>query len=120
MIDRNSKLTIHKKNKLLLYKQILKPVWTYGIQLWGCSADSNIRIIQTFQNKILRDIIGAPWYCRDMDIHHDLKISTVNKEKITAARRRKQRLSNHLNHLANNLLRSENLTRRQKRTKPWA
>lgn len=24
-------------NKLLLYKQILKPVWTYGIPLWGCT-----------------------------------------------------------------------------------
>ncbi|KMQ93306.1 rna-directed dna polymerase from mobile element jockey-like protein [Lasius niger] len=46
MIGRNSKLSVH--NKLMLYKQILKPVWTYGIQLWGCSADSNIKIIQVF------------------------------------------------------------------------
>jgi hypothetical protein len=22
-------------NRLVLYKQIVKPVWTYGIQLWG-------------------------------------------------------------------------------------
>jgi len=22
-------------NKLLIYKAILKPIWTYGVQLWG-------------------------------------------------------------------------------------
>lgn len=33
MIGRNSKLSVH--NKLMLYKQILNPVWTYDIQLWG-------------------------------------------------------------------------------------
>ena len=49
------------QNKLMLYKQILKPVWTYGIQLWGCTKPSNIAIIQKFQNKILRDIVNAPW-----------------------------------------------------------
>lgn len=69
MIGRNSNLSVH--NKLLLYKLILRPVWTYGIQLWGCGADSNVKIIQTFQNKVLRDIIEAPWYCRDLDIHHN-------------------------------------------------
>lgn len=30
MIGRNSNLSVH--NKLLLYKLILKPIWTYGIQ----------------------------------------------------------------------------------------
>jgi len=30
-----SALSIH--HKLMLYKQILKAVWTYGIQLWGCT-----------------------------------------------------------------------------------
>jgi len=30
LMGRRSALSIH--NKLMLYKQILKPVWTYGIQ----------------------------------------------------------------------------------------
>jgi hypothetical protein len=25
------------ENKLLLYKCLIKPIWTYGIQLWGCT-----------------------------------------------------------------------------------
>jgi hypothetical protein len=46
-------------NKPVLYKQILKPVWTYGIQLWGCTKPSNAAIIQRFQNKLLRNIVDA-------------------------------------------------------------
>jgi hypothetical protein len=43
---RNFSLSLH--NKLLIYKQILKPVWTYSIQFWGCTKPSNIHIIQRF------------------------------------------------------------------------
>jgi O-antigen/teichoic acid export membrane protein len=32
LLERKSKLT---SNKLLIYKALLKPIWTYGIQLWG-------------------------------------------------------------------------------------
>jgi len=38
-------------NKLVLYSQMLKPMWTYGIQLWGCAAQSTIAVIQRFQIK---------------------------------------------------------------------
>jgi hypothetical protein len=29
-------------NKLLIYKVAIKPIWTYGIQLWGTAPTSNI------------------------------------------------------------------------------
>jgi len=58
LVGRRSALSI--QNKLMLYTQILKPVWTYGIQLWGCTKQSNTDIIQRFQNKVLRNIVGAP------------------------------------------------------------
>jgi hypothetical protein len=58
LLARHSELSI--RNKILLYKQVLKPVWTYGAQLWGCTKKSNIKIIQTFQNKVLRCIVNAP------------------------------------------------------------
>jgi len=47
LIGRKSNLSIH--NKLLLYKAIIKPIWTYGIQLWGCTKPSNSQIIQRVQ-----------------------------------------------------------------------
>jgi hypothetical protein len=34
LLGRNSELSVH--NKLTLYKQVIRPVWSYGIQLWGC------------------------------------------------------------------------------------
>ena len=37
------------ENKLLIYKTILKPIWTYGIPLWGTASNSNIEIQQRFQ-----------------------------------------------------------------------
>ena len=67
LLNRNSKLSLD--NKLLVYKAILKPVWTYGIQLWGTASVSNIEIIQRFQSKVLRELSDSPWYVRNDDIH---------------------------------------------------
>ena len=50
------------QGKIMLYKAILKPVWTYGIQLWGTASNSNIEILQQFQSETLRFLIDAPWY----------------------------------------------------------
>jgi hypothetical protein len=33
-----AKSQLSTTNKLLLYKTILKPIWTYGIQLWGTAS----------------------------------------------------------------------------------
>jgi len=41
------------ENKLLLYKTILKPIWTDGIELWDCSKPSNAKTLQAFQSKTL-------------------------------------------------------------------
>jgi len=41
------------ENKLLLYKPILKPIWAYGVQLWGTASNSNVEMLQRFQNKYL-------------------------------------------------------------------
>jgi hypothetical protein len=56
---RKSKLSTN--NKLLIYKVILKLIWTYGIQLWGTTSSSNIEILERFQSKVLRLIVDAPW-----------------------------------------------------------
>ncbi|KAJ4427260.1 hypothetical protein ANN_24878 [Periplaneta americana] len=43
-----------------LSRVILKPIWTYGIQLWGTASNSNIEILQRYQSKTLRSIVTAP------------------------------------------------------------
>jgi hypothetical protein len=36
------------RNKILIYKAILNPFWTYGIQLWGTASISNVEILERF------------------------------------------------------------------------
>lgn len=116
LMGRNSQLSIN--NKLMLYRQVLKPTWTYGIQLWGCTKASNLKGIQTFQNKVLRDIVNAPWYVRNDDLHRDLGVETVTEEASRYARKHEERLRNHPNVEANKLL-HHSTNRRLKRKKPF-
>jgi hypothetical protein len=62
------------------FSAIFKPIWTYGIQLWGTTSNQNIEILERFQSKILRLIVDAPWYVSNSVIRKDLQIPTV-KEK---------------------------------------
>ena len=64
----------------MLYKAILKPVRTCGIQLWGTASNSNIEILQRFQSKTLRSLIHTPWYVTNETINRDLNIPTVKEE----------------------------------------
>lgn len=50
------------KYKLLIYKCLLKPVWTYSLQVRGLVNSSNINKIQAFQSKTLGKITKAPFY----------------------------------------------------------
>lgn len=98
LLGSKSELTL--ENKLLLYKTILKPVWTYGIQLWGTASNSNVEILQRYQSKTLRLITNAPWFITNDNIHKDLQISKVKDEINKHTKKYLDRLSNHINPLA--------------------
>jgi hypothetical protein len=53
---------------------------TYAIQLWGCTKPSDTAVIQRFQNKLLRNIVDAPWYVRNDDLHIDFNMEMVTAE----------------------------------------
>ena len=78
LLGRRSQLSL--SNKILLYKCVLKPVWTYGIQLWGCAKPSHTQILQRFQSKLQRTLAKAPWYVSNLQLHTDLVISFVKAE----------------------------------------
>lgn len=77
LLARNSKLSLN--NKVLLYKTIITPLWTYGIQLWGSALNSNIEILKRFQSKVLRILVDAPWFITNDITRRDLDISTVKE-----------------------------------------
>jgi len=72
LIGKHSPLSL--TNKLLIYKKVLKLIWTYELALWGCAASSNLAIIQRYQAKILWQITNAPWYVTNHTLHKDLRI----------------------------------------------
>jgi hypothetical protein len=67
-------------NRLLLYKVILKPIWTCGIQLWGSASTSNIEIHERYQSKALRMLTDAPWYVPNVILRQDLQTPSVKEE----------------------------------------
>ena len=97
LTGRRSKLNI--QNKITLHKAVIKPVWTYGIQLWGTASNSDIEILQRFQSKTLRSLINASWYVTKETIHCDLKIPTVKNEIYKSRSRYNTRVNNHHNSL---------------------
>lgn len=113
LLGPNSQLSM--TNKLTLYKTILKPVWTYGIQLWGTASNSNVEILQRYQSKTLRLITSAPWFVNNNIIHNDLGVPKIVSEIKRFSTTYLNRLSSHPNLLALNLLDDSDEVRRLKR-----
>ena len=102
LLGPNSELSL--EDKVILYKTILKPVWTYGVHLWGTTSNSNVEILQRYQSKTLRLLTNAPWFISNNSLHNDLKIPTIKEAINKFSERYLQRLSDHENVLAITLL----------------
>jgi hypothetical protein len=61
LLGRKSELSTSSK-LLILYKTIFKPIWTYGIQLWGMASNSN-RNSRTFPIESLVHDSGHTLVC---------------------------------------------------------
>jgi uncharacterized protein YeeX (DUF496 family) len=116
LLGLNSELSIH--NKIILYKQVIRPVWSYGIQVWSCASDSNIQVIQRYQNKVLKCVVNAPSYVRNSD-HRDLRIETVTDIIAMFTKSHEKRPQDHINMEASRLLSVNNITRQLKQKKPF-
>jgi hypothetical protein len=116
LLGRKSNLSLG--NKLLLYKCVLKPVWTYGIQLWGCPKPSHTQIIQRLQSKILRSITGAPWYVFNFTLHNVFHIPFFAKKTSRLSHLYHHRLASHHNTLVTQLATLPPIARRLKRRWP--
>jgi hypothetical protein len=72
LIGKSSNFSV--ENKILINKAVLKPVWTYGLEIWGCATKSKLAVIQRYQSKILRTMTNALWYVSNLTIHSALHI----------------------------------------------
>jgi hypothetical protein len=91
----------------------------YGIRLWGCTKPSNVDVIQRFQNKVLRNIVDASLLVRNSDLHRDLEVDVVGTEIQRFAQKHEERLHQHENVEATQLLDNTGIVRRLQREKPY-
>jgi len=97
---------------------ILKPIWVYGIQLWYTASNSNIEIIERFQNKILEIIIYPSWYVTNDTLHHDFNVPYVKDEIRRHSWRYADRMKEHLNILIKNVMKNVKTPYRLKKRLP--
>jgi hypothetical protein len=98
------------ESKALLYKTIIKPIWTY-IELWGCASKSHIAKMQRSQSKILRMIIKAPWYVTNQTLHDDLKVSFIKDVIQEKSINHHDKLENHSNPILKPLVEQQQRSR---------
>jgi len=55
-------------------------IWTYGVQLWGSTSNSNLETVERFQSKVSRIITDAPRYVPNAVIKRDIQLLAVRKE----------------------------------------
>ncbi|GFW30849.1 probable RNA-directed DNA polymerase from transposon X-element, partial [Trichonephila clavipes] len=58
LIARKSCLSL--RNKMLIYKLVLRPILQYASPIWGHAAYSNIKMLESAQNKIIKIITDSP------------------------------------------------------------
>jgi hypothetical protein len=102
------------ESKVLLYKTIVKPIWTYGIELWGCASKSPIAKMQRSQSEILRMITNAPWYVTNQTIHDDLKVPFIKDAIQEKSINHNDKLGNHSNPILQPLLEQQQRRRLKK------
>ena len=86
---------------------VYKLIWTYSLPLWGTASNSNIEILQRFQNKVLRSIVNAPWYVPNTILHTDLQIPTAKAEIANFSTKYREKLITHTKELISVLLEEE-------------
>jgi hypothetical protein len=59
---------------------ILRPICTYIIPLWGTASNSNIEMLERYQNKVLRTIVNVWWYISNKALHADLNVPRIREQ----------------------------------------
>jgi hypothetical protein len=86
------------------------------ILLWGTASNSNIEILQRYQNEVLRATENALRYISNKALHTDLKLPTIREEITELSVKFRDKITTHPNELASKLLEEEE-PRRLKRFK---
>lgn len=90
LLNRKSKLNI--KNKLLLYKMCIRPILSYGCQIWSSRvAKTNLKCLQIIQNKNLKTIFKLNRRYSTALLHSNSKELMINELFLNLTNRFKEK-----------------------------
>jgi hypothetical protein len=75
LLNKNSEM--NQTNKLLIYKQIIRPAMCYASPIISTAAKTNINQLQRIQNKIIKMCLNVPWFTSTNHIHEITKIDKI-------------------------------------------
>jgi len=91
---------LHDRTKVTLYKMLIRPLLTYAAPAWAFAANTHLKKLQIFQNRVLKLISKCPRYTRMTDLHRRLNIDTI----FTHIRDLTQTFYENVNAVDNNLI----------------
>jgi hypothetical protein len=81
LVCRRSKMST--KNKVTIYRQIVRPAMMYGSAMWGNVSNTQLEKLQVVQNKFLRAAFSAPWFVRNSQLHREVNLPTIRESSCT-------------------------------------
>ena len=75
----NRRSALSTKNKILVYKQLIRPVMTYACPVWSNTSNSNFSKLQVVQNKAIKIIYNTPFYTNLKKLHNKYSIPTIKE-----------------------------------------
>lgn len=94
LFAKSSKLAT--KTKLLLYKQVVRPIMTYASPVWADAAKCHLKSLQVTQNRVLKTILKLERRHPTVDVHARADVPTMDEYllRLNAAFRQRCRDSN--------------------------
>ena len=79
LLSRKSHVTVD--SKIRIYKSYIRPIFTYGCQVFANTAKCHMKKLQLLQNKILRMILNIKWddFVPTSSVHDSAKVPTISE-----------------------------------------
>ena len=103
LLKRNSGVSID--SKIRIYKAIIRPIIAYACPIFINCAKTNFKKLETFQNKLLRQILGIKWddFVSNDKVHAEAKTPTFREFALKLTNRFYTSCDSHTNDLISNL-----------------
>lgn len=92
--------TVSLQNKVIIFKTMIQPIWTYAASVWGsCSRSQFTRLEQMINSTLQKRIVHAPPFVRNDTIYRDLDIDPPHELLLKEMAKFVERNEDHLNPL---------------------